>query len=375
VSRIFQAMLGAEKASLEKPPKPPAGKSDLWPDLRDSLESWSASFEATSRGAAQSAPRPGATVSPKRGTPGTLDQQISPQTGKPLRQFVEPGEQWRDLKARINLRSDMVAHVEKVLGKPQAEERVLTSGQFPASAQESFRVLCQRLLQVREQRRLQTVLITSPVPREGKTVVAINLATTLARNSAAVLLVDADLRHPRFPVLGIAPQRGFADYLAGRIGLAGAIRQVDPAGFYYLAAGFASTNPAELLQKPALQEFISQAAATFDWVIFDSPSINLFADPRYLATLVDGVLLVVRENLTPKEAAEKSLVALDKAFIVGLVYNASSGSPHAHYPMSETSHTTDKAKTSATAKQSKGKRFGNHSVVQRVLYGPGGPRP
>jgi capsular exopolysaccharide synthesis family protein len=220
---------------------------------------------------------------------------------------------------------------------------------------------------------LQTLLITSPVPREGKTVVAINLATTLARNSNAVLLVDADLRHPRLPVLGIAPQRGLADYLAGRIELAGAIRQVDPPGFYYLAAGFASTNPSELLQKPALQEFISQAAATFDWVIFDSPSINLFADPRHLATLVDGVLLVVRENVTPKEAAEKSLVALDKAFLVGLVFNASSGSPHAHYFRSERSHTTDEAKISAAAQQSKGKRVAKDSVVQRVLCDLGGP--
>jgi Mrp family chromosome partitioning ATPase len=188
------------------------------------------------------------------------------------------------------------------------------------------------------------------------------------------LLVDADLRHPRIPVLGIAPQRGLADYLAGRIELAGAIRQVDPPGFYYLAAGFASTNPSELLQKLALQEFISQAAAAFDWVIFDSPSINLFADPRHLATLVDGVLLVVRENVTPKEAAEKSLVALDKAFLVGLVFNASTGSPYAHYRMSKRSHTTDEDRISAAAKHSQGKRTANNSVVQRVLHGLGGPR-
>jgi protein-tyrosine kinase len=374
VSRIFQAMLGSEKTSLEKSPKPPAGKSDPWPDLRGSLESWSASFEASRREVPQSATPPGAAVSPKRGIRGTLDPQDNPQTGMPLGQFVEPGEQWRHLAARIQLRPDIVAQAGKVLGKPQAEERVLTSGQFPASAQESFRVLCQRLLQVREQRRLQTLLITSPVPREGKTVVAINLATTLARNSKSVLLVDADLRHPRIPVLGIAPQRGLADYLAGRIELAGAIRQVDPPGFYYLAAGFASTNPSELLQKLALQEFISQAAAAFDWVIFDSPSINLFADPRHLATLVDGVLLVVRENVTPKEAAEKSLVALDKAFLVGLVFNASTGSPYAHYRMSKRSHTTDEDRISAAAKHSQGKRTGNNSVVQRVLHDLGGPR-
>jgi protein-tyrosine kinase len=355
VSRIFQAIRRSEKPSVEKPPNPLAGNSGQWPDLRDSLESWSASFEGTGGEVPQSSARTSATAGPKPGILGALNQQDNPQEEKPFGQFVEPGDQWRDLAARINLQPDIVKRAERVLCNPQAEERVLTSGQLPASAQESFGVLCQRLLQVREQRRLQTVLVTSAVPREGKTVVAINLAVTLARSSSAVLLVDADLRHPRFPVLGIAPGHGFADYLAGRIELTRAIFRVDPLGFYYLAAGFASTNPSELLQKPALQEFISQAAVAFDWVIFDSPSINIFADSRHLATLVDGVLLVVRENVTPKEAAEKSLTALDKALIVGLVFNASTGSPYAHYHVSERLHTMDKDETSARAKQSKGK--------------------
>src|SRR6202007_1525934 len=102
-------------------------------------------------------------------------------------------------------RPEITKQAESVVSKPRTEERVLTSGQFHASAQEIFRVLCQRLAQVREQRPLRTVLVTSAVPCEGKTVVAINLAAMLARNSSAVLLVDADLRHPRLPLLGIAP--------------------------------------------------------------------------------------------------------------------------------------------------------------------------
>src|SRR5207245_10353752 len=102
----------------------------------------------------------------------------------------------------------------------------------------------------------------------------------------------------------IAPGSGLADYLAGRIELTKAIRRVDPLGFYYLAAGFATTNPSELLQKPALQEFINQAAAAFDWVIFDSPSINLLADPRHLAMRVDWLLLAVRDYITSTGWAE-----------------------------------------------------------------------
>ncbi len=375
MSRIFQAMRGSEKASVEKPPNPPAGSTNEWPNLRDSLESWSASFERTSGGVPQSATLTSATVGPKPEILGAIDQQENPQAGKTFGQFAEPGEQWRDLATRFNLRPEIVEQAGQVACQPRADERVLSTGRFPASAQESFRVLCQRLLQVRELRRLQTVLVTSAVPREGKTVVAINLAATLARSSSAVLLVDADLRHPRLPVLGIAPRPGLADYLAGRIELTQAIFRVDPLGFYYLAAGFASTNPSELIQKPALQEFISQAAAAFDWVIFDSPSINLFADPRHLATLVDGVLLVVRENVTPKEAAEKSLAALDKAFIVGMVFNASTGSPYADYHVSERSHTMDEDETAAVPRQSNEELVGDNSVVPPVLSYRGGPRP
>src|SRR6266481_3208854 len=366
-------MRWSEKVSVEKPPNPPAGNSNQWPHLRDSLESWSASFERTSGGVPQSATRTSATVGPKPEILGALDQQENPQAGKTFGQFAEPGEQWRDLATRFKLQPEIVEQAEQVACQPRAEERVLNFGKFPTLAQESFRVLCQRLLQVREQRRLQTVLVTSAVPREGKTVVAINLAATLARSSSAVLLVDADLRHPRLPVLGIAPRPGLADYLAGRIELTQAIFRVDPPGFYYLPAGFASSNPSELIQKPALQEFISQSAAAFHWVIFDSPSINLFADPRHLATLVDGVLLVVRENVTPKEAADKSLAALDKAFIVGLVFNASTGSPYANYHVSERSHTMDRDETASAPEQSNEKLVGAESVVPPVLSYRGGP--
>jgi capsular exopolysaccharide synthesis family protein len=305
---------------------------------------------------------------------GALGQLDNPQAGKIGGHVAERGEQWSDLAGRITLLPELVENAQQVACQPQTAERVLTSGGFPALAQESFRVLCQRLLQVREQRRLRTVLITSPVPREGKTVVAINLGATLARSSSSVLLVDADLRHPGLPVLGIAPSRGLADYLAGGIELAQAIRRVDPLGFYYLAAGFASTNPSELLQKPALQQFVSQAAAAFDWVIFDSPSINLFADPRHLAMLVDGVLLVVRENVTARESMEKSLAALEKAFVLGLVFNASTDSPHAHYDLSKLSHTIDKHESIAAAKPSTGGQVDNDSVVPRISPGQGGPR-
>jgi protein-tyrosine kinase len=341
VSRFFQSLSQSDKTNGKSVPNAPDSNGQVWPQLASSLESWVGSDVRPNGGEAPQARRSGPLANPRTGILGALGELENLQAGKASRKSVDSSESWRDLTGQIDMPPDLIEHAGQIACQPRPDERVLYSELFQPSAQESFRVLCQRLLQVREQRRLKTVLITSPVPREGKTVVAINLASMLARSSPAVLLVDADLRHPRFPALGIDPGPGLGDYLAGTVDLAKVIRKVEPLGFYYLPAGLSSTNPSELLQRPALQEFINQAAGAFDWIIFDSSSVNLFADPRYLATIVDGVLLVVREGVTPKELATKSLAVLDKAFIVGLVFNASTGSPYAQYNELDRSHAAE----------------------------------
>ncbi len=259
-------------------------------------------------------------------------------------------ESWRDLATEIGEQPDLIAQARSVACIPRSDERLLESGLFQASAQESFRVLCQRLLQVRQQRRLQTVLVTSPVPREGKTVIAINLAASLAHSSTSVLLVDADLRHPERHRLGIEPCVGLADYLAGTVEAGQAVLQTESLGFYFTPAGISSASPTVLFQGPRLQRFVTQVATTFDWVVIDSPPINLFADARYLASVVDGVVLVAREGVTPRELAMKTLVALDNAFLIGLIFNASTGSPYAEYREVDRLHSAEKPYSAAKKK-------------------------
>ena len=371
MSRIFQALSLAEKANGKSASGNSAGIAGNWTDLRASLEAWSTT-EAHNTGASSSAPKSGAPMGSKPGILESLEELVKAELDKSISERVSPGEQWQDIAARIGSRPGIVEQAEQVTCEPRADERVLASGQFKPSAQESFRVLCQRLLQVRAQQQLRTILVTSPVPGEGKTVVAINLAATLARSSSTVLLVNADLRHSRREVLGIDPERGLSDYLAGQIELTKSIRRVDPLGFYYLPAGITSTNPSELLQKGALQEFMNQVSAVFDWVIVDSPSVNIYADSRHLATVVDGVLLVVREAVTPKELAQKSLAALDKAFIVGTVFNASTGSPYAQYDLSEHSRTLQENESTRGARQPNGRPGGKDSIFPREESDPGG---
>jgi protein-tyrosine kinase len=245
-----------------------------------------------------------------------------------------PGEggHWQDALKSFEPCPEFLQSIEPVVCKPRLEEHLVVTSQNHDSGQEEFRLLCHRLERVREQRPLSKILVTSAIPKEGKTLVAINLAATLARRSSSVLLVDADMRHPSVHrALGLRLRSGLADFIEGRSDVSAVFQRLEPLGFCYIASGHPSTNPAELLQKPKLREFVGLATAEFEWIVFDSPPLNLFADAHCLSTLVDGVLLVVREGLTSNEALEEGRASLQSAFVAGLVVNASTEANHKYY--------------------------------------------
>ena len=213
---------------------------------------------------------------------------------------------------------------KRVVCRLRPEDRLLAERGDGGPAGEKFRVLRHRLHQVRQQRNLRSLLITSSIPQEGKTVVAINLAITLALNSSRVLLVDADMRKPGVSrALGLQSLKGLAEVLEGRLDLFAAIRLVDPLNLYFLPAGSATRNPVELLQGAQIREAMARTRSEFDWIVIDSPPLNPFADSQCLAGLSDGVLLVVRAGLSPRESVEQALAGLDGAYIAGVVLNAS----------------------------------------------------
>jgi capsular exopolysaccharide synthesis family protein len=198
--------------------------------------------------------------------------------------------------------------------------------------EETFRLLRHRLELIRRRRPLGKLLVTSAIPKEGKTTVATHLAAALARGSGPVLLVDADLRHPGVDrALGLASRNGLGDWLEQRAELDAALRRVDPHGFVYLPAGETRENPAEVLRRAPLAEFLAASAASFDWIVIDSPPLVPFVDAHYLATLADGVLLVLRENVTPRPAIEQAFASLERAFIAGAVLNGVHDANHGYY--------------------------------------------
>lgn len=188
---------------------------------------------------------------------------------------------------------------------------------------EQFRTLRSRLYRMRETQPLQTILISSAIPAEGKTMVASNLAFALVRQPGCrVLLIDADLRSPRIHILLGTPEApGLADYLQETATEFEVTQRCNEEGLCFIPAGNHVTHPSELISSVRMKQFLERVKPAFDWIIIDSPPAIPVADASVLGGLVDGVLFVVRANSTPSEASLKGCKELREAHIIGVVLN------------------------------------------------------
>ena len=188
---------------------------------------------------------------------------------------------------------------------------------------EQFRTLRSRLSRIRENQPLQTVLISSAIPAEGKTIVATNLAHAMVRQEGCrVLLIDADLRAPRIHTLLGAPSNpGLADYLQGEASEFEVIQRGHEEGLYFTPAGTHVTHPSELISSSRMKEFMERVKPEFDWIIIDSSPVLPVADATVLGGLSDGVLLVVRASSTPAETSRKACREFKDSHILGVVLN------------------------------------------------------
>jgi capsular exopolysaccharide synthesis family protein len=173
--------------------------------------------------------------------------------------------------------------------------------------------------------KLKTLLLTSSLPKEGKTLCCVSLGTVLAKLGAKTLIVDCDLRRPRIArAFGLSATVGLTNVLVGENTLDEVIRSSDVENLSVLPAGPTPPNPAELLNGRHFRELLKTVSERFDHVLIDSPPAVPVTDPAILATLVDGVVLIVRHAQTPKEAAIRATQhMLDVGGrIVGVVLNA-----------------------------------------------------
>jgi capsular exopolysaccharide synthesis family protein len=202
---------------------------------------------------------------------------------------------------------------------------------------EAFRALRTSLLLSQPGRPPQVILVTSALPREGKTTAAANLAVTLAQLGDKTVLVDADLRKPgvgRLLNLGSSKYAGFSSYLAGVSSLdLVTVPHPDIPNLAAIPTGPLPPNPADLLSSNKLAEAIAELRTKFKFVVIDSPPVMAATDAVILSVQTDGVLLVVRSGETPKEAFTRTrdLLVSVKCHILGVVLNAVDSSAPDYY--------------------------------------------
>ncbi len=197
-----------------------------------------------------------------------------------------------------------------------------TANTHPSGAEE-FRTLRSRLYHIREKQPLQTILITSALPSEGKTFVTLNLARAVAQQRHhSVLVIDADLRISRVHQgLGAVQSPGLSEYLKGEVEALDVIQRGPQDNLFIIAGGAPSTNPVELLGTGRLRMLIHRFMPAFDWILLDSPPAGYLSDASLLAKVSDGVLMVVQSGLTPYDSAQKACKEFAPDQLVGVVLN------------------------------------------------------
>jgi len=170
-----------------------------------------------------------------------------------------------------------------------------------------------------------TVLITSAVPNEGKSLTSLNLAISLAQEyDHTVLLIDADFRRPSIHrYLGIEQGKGFSDCLLGEAQIGEVIIPTGIGRLSVSTSGPEVPNPAELFASQKTVALIADIKNRYHdrFIVFDSPPVLPFAETRTLAHLVDGVLFVVKEKLASQKNVKEAISALKGCGMLGMVYN------------------------------------------------------
>jgi protein-tyrosine kinase len=188
---------------------------------------------------------------------------------------------------------------------------------------EEFRTLRSRLYQIREKMQLKRLMVTSALPKEGKSFVAANLAQVLVRQQGRrALVVDADLRNPGMHRhLGASLTPGLSEYLLGECDEFAALQRGPMENLFFMPAGRIVPSAAELLSNGRLKQFLQRVDPLFDWIIVDTSPVIPVSDATLVATACDGVLMVVRSNATPANLARRAREEFPDKLLLGVVLN------------------------------------------------------
>jgi len=251
---------------------------------------------------------------------------------EPLSSAVQQGRTTPITLPKIGIPGPL-GQTQSIKVSPNPEDRIVSLTDSESPAAEAFRLLGIRLRDLRQQRPLKRVLITSTVPAEGKSMISANLACTLAvRMEQRTLLVEGDLRLPSImPIFGLKGQAGLCECLRDGRAPAASIYHLQDSHLWIMPAGKTATNALDLLQAGTLPGLLDQLNEWFDWIIIDSPPVLPLADTSVWARLADGILLVTRQDVTEKRLLKRGIEALDSDKLIGALLNSSKHSGHGDY--------------------------------------------
>lgn len=197
--------------------------------------------------------------------------------------------------------------------------------EFHPAVIEQYNLLRIKIISLMSEKDARSLLVASPGPDEGKTVTAVNLAISIAREtSRTVLLVDADMRKPAIcHYLGLEESPGLYEHLTRGVPLNRLLINPGIPRLILLQAGKPGDYPPDILGGPAMEDFINDIRERYPEriIIFDTPPLNMFSDSLYLKKYIDGVLMVVRSRVTTEENLRSAMDELGDTPLLGVVLN------------------------------------------------------
>jgi polysaccharide biosynthesis transport protein len=193
---------------------------------------------------------------------------------------------------------------------------------------EAYRMLSAILALPNGERPLRTVIVTSALPQEGKSTTSANLAIAEASAGQRVLLIDADVSRPTLHVaFGVDPAPGLVEVLKRQVSISEAVQSTSVEGLSLLTAGAIDSNSPNLCSRESMRALLDFLSDKYDRIVLDSPPVLLAANAVVLASVADGVVLVVRAGKTDRTAIQQAVqkLAIAKARVIGTVFNDSDG--------------------------------------------------
>ena len=230
-----------------------------------------------------------------------------------LRKAAEDRLERIDKITRIREQKAMVI---KKIGDSKIDPRLVAYFDPKALITEQYKILRTNILSANIKRPLKTLVVTSSLHSEGKTVTTLNLAMVIAQSTQKpkVLVIDADMRRGRVAkYLGVDQATGLTEILTNKVDPSEALFHIDMENLAFIAAGNVAENPAELLGSDKMRQFLADMKTQFDLVLIDTPPIISVTDSGIVGTLVDGILMVIQAGRTQRGILQRAVELLEQS--------------------------------------------------------------